>query len=111
MGTAASFLFYSQRVVHSLTALLLYDYFESEDIHRMDWPVRSPDLNPIQHVCDALGRGNAARNSSSRIIQELKTSLLQEWDRLQKSLIDCHLYNMMLNCESCMTVRGNQSPY
>ncbi|GFX73801.1 transposable element Tc1 transposase [Trichonephila clavipes] len=23
---------------------------ESEDIERMDWPARSPDLNPIQHV-------------------------------------------------------------
>ncbi|GFV09096.1 transposable element Tcb2 transposase [Trichonephila clavipes] len=23
---------------------------ESEDIERMDWPARSPDLNPIEHV-------------------------------------------------------------
>ncbi|GFX48808.1 transposable element Tcb2 transposase [Trichonephila clavipes] len=28
---------------------------ESEDIERMDWPPRSPDLNPIKHVC-FLGR-------------------------------------------------------
>ncbi|GFV17644.1 transposable element Tcb1 transposase [Trichonephila clavipes] len=29
---------------------------ESEDIERMDWPARSPDLNPIEHVRDFLGR-------------------------------------------------------
>ncbi|GFV14453.1 transposable element Tcb2 transposase [Trichonephila clavipes] len=34
---------------------------ESEDIERMDWPARSPDLNPIEHVCDFLGRRLAAR--------------------------------------------------
>ncbi|GFV30131.1 transposable element Tc1 transposase [Trichonephila clavipes] len=33
----------------------------SEDIERMDWPARSPDLNPIEHVWDFLGRRLAAR--------------------------------------------------
>ncbi|GFX87642.1 transposable element Tcb1 transposase [Trichonephila clavipes] len=28
----------------------------SEDITRMDWPVFSPDLIPVEHVWDALGR-------------------------------------------------------
>ncbi|MBJ5561201.1 hypothetical protein JGG76_24105 [Salmonella enterica subsp. enterica serovar Derby] len=28
----------------------------------MDWPARSPDLNPIEHVWDALGRAIATRN-------------------------------------------------
>ncbi|GFS59533.1 transposable element Tcb2 transposase [Trichonephila clavipes] len=34
---------------------------ESEDIERMDWPAGSPDLNPIKHVWDFLGRRLAAR--------------------------------------------------
>ncbi|GFX27742.1 transposable element Tcb2 transposase [Trichonephila clavipes] len=34
---------------------------ESEDIERMDWPARSPDLNLIEHVWDFLGRRLAAR--------------------------------------------------
>ncbi|GFX62090.1 transposable element Tc3 transposase [Trichonephila clavipes] len=35
---------------------------ESEDIERMDWPARSPDLNPIEHVWDFLGRRLAAHH-------------------------------------------------
>ncbi|GBN67089.1 hypothetical protein AVEN_166511-1, partial [Araneus ventricosus] len=31
-------------------ALLVDKFLESEDIRRMDWPARSPDLNPIEHV-------------------------------------------------------------
>ncbi|GFV25655.1 transposable element Tc1 transposase [Trichonephila clavipes] len=37
---------------------------ECEDIERMDWPARSPDLNPIEHVWDFLGRRLTARTSN-----------------------------------------------
>ncbi|GBL74382.1 hypothetical protein AVEN_235350-1 [Araneus ventricosus] len=43
-------------------ALLVDEFLESEDICRMDWPARSPHLNPIEHVWDALGRAIATRN-------------------------------------------------
>ncbi|GFX12533.1 uncharacterized protein TNCV_3156541 [Trichonephila clavipes] len=44
---------------------------ESEDIKRMDWPARSPDLNPIEHVWDFLGRRLAARTLPPVTIREL----------------------------------------
>ncbi|GFW02647.1 transposable element Tc3 transposase [Trichonephila clavipes] len=44
---------------------------ESEDIERMDWPARSPDLNPIEHVWDFLGRRLAARTLPPVMIREL----------------------------------------
>ncbi|GFV28103.1 hypothetical protein TNCV_677911 [Trichonephila clavipes] len=53
---------------------LVDEFLESEDIRRMDWPVRSPDLILIQHAWDALGRAIAARNSPLRTIQ-LKFSM------------------------------------
>ncbi|GFW72360.1 transposable element Tcb2 transposase [Trichonephila clavipes] len=30
------------------------EFLESEDIHRMDMPTRSPNFNPIEHVWDTL---------------------------------------------------------
>ncbi|GFW97388.1 transposable element Tcb2 transposase [Trichonephila clavipes] len=44
---------------------------ESEDIERMDWPTRSPDLDPIEHVWDFLGRRLAARTLPPVTIREL----------------------------------------
>ncbi|GFV66131.1 transposable element Tc1 transposase [Trichonephila clavipes] len=44
---------------------------ESEDIERMDWPARSPDLNPIEQIWDFLGRRLAARTLPPVTIREL----------------------------------------
>ncbi|GBN58365.1 Transposable element Tc1 transposase [Araneus ventricosus] len=53
-------------------ALLVDEFLESEDIRRMDWPARSPDLNPIEHVWDALGRTIATRNPLREPFRKLK---------------------------------------
>ncbi|UYV83818.1 hypothetical protein LAZ67_X000291 [Cordylochernes scorpioides] len=60
-------------------ARLVNEYLQSENIRRMDWPARSPDLNPIEHVWDALGRRIRARHPSPRTLVELRTALLEEW--------------------------------
>ncbi|GFV01690.1 transposable element Tc3 transposase [Trichonephila clavipes] len=52
---------------------------ESEDIERMDWPARSPDLNPIEHVWDFFGRRLAARTLPPVTIRELRLALQDEW--------------------------------
>ncbi|GFY30953.1 transposable element Tc1 transposase [Trichonephila clavipes] len=44
-------------------ANIVNECLQSEHIIRMDWPAYSPDLNPIEHVWDMLGRRMAARQS------------------------------------------------
>ncbi|UYV80733.1 hypothetical protein LAZ67_19001562, partial [Cordylochernes scorpioides] len=67
-------------------ARLVNEYLQSENIRRMDWPARSPDLNPIEHVWDALGRRIGARHPSPRTLVELRTALLEEWGLLPLDL-------------------------
>ncbi|GFS91909.1 transposable element Tcb2 transposase [Trichonephila clavipes] len=50
------------------------ELMESEDITQIDWPAYSPDLNPIEHVWDALGRRFAARLHHPENTQQLKTN-------------------------------------
>ncbi|GFT37935.1 transposable element Tcb2 transposase [Trichonephila clavipes] len=84
---------------------------ESEDIERMGWPARSPDLNPIEHVWDFLGRRLAARTLPPVTIQELRLALQDEWAAMPQQLIDTLILSMGRRCETCLAVREDHIPY
>ncbi|GFW60450.1 transposable element Tcb2 transposase [Trichonephila clavipes] len=73
-------------------ANLVEDSLFEEGIVRMEWPACSPDMNPIEHVWDALGRRVAGRQPPPQTLQEQERDLLEEWDRIPQlginSLID-----------------------
>ncbi|GFV92273.1 transposable element Tcb2 transposase [Trichonephila clavipes] len=79
---------------------------ESEDIERMDWPSRSPDLNPIEHVWDFLGRRLAARTLPPVTIRELRLALQDEWTAMPQQLIDTLILSMGRRFETCLAFRG-----
>ncbi|GFW02138.1 transposable element Tcb2 transposase [Trichonephila clavipes] len=84
---------------------------ESEDIESMDWPARSPDLNPIEHVWGFLGRRLAARTLPPVTIRELRLALQEEWAAMPQQLIDTLILSMGRRCETCLAVRGDHIPY
>ncbi|GFS47082.1 transposable element Tc1 transposase [Trichonephila clavipes] len=84
---------------------------ESEDFERMDWPARSPDFNPIEHVWDVLGRRLAARTLPPVTIRELRLALQDEWAAMPHQLIDTLILSMDRRCETCLAVRGDHIPY
>ncbi|UYV70254.1 hypothetical protein LAZ67_7002290 [Cordylochernes scorpioides] len=92
-------------------ARLVNEYLQSENIRRMDWPDRSPDLNPIKHVWDALGRHIGARHPSPRTLVELRTALLEEWGLLPLDLLQSLVNSMRARCETLIAVRGDHTPY
>ncbi|GFV95808.1 transposable element Tcb2 transposase [Trichonephila clavipes] len=84
---------------------------ESKDIERMVWPARSPDLKPIEHVWDFLGRRLAARTLPPVTIRELRLALQDEWAAMPQQLIDTLILSMGRRCETCLAVRGDHIPY
>ncbi|GFU11820.1 transposable element Tcb1 transposase [Trichonephila clavipes] len=62
--------------------LAVQDCLDSEGIQRLVWPVRSPDLKPIENVWDALGWQVAGRNYPPTNKNTLIRALTEEWDKL-----------------------------
>ncbi|GFU47948.1 transposable element Tcb2 transposase [Trichonephila clavipes] len=67
-------------------ARLVENMLEAETIQRMEWPAYSPDLNPIEHVWDILGRRIAARPRPPATVRDLEIVFLEEWNSILQSL-------------------------
>ncbi|GFX35780.1 transposable element Tcb2 transposase [Trichonephila clavipes] len=91
--------------------LAVQDCLDSEGIQRLVWPARSPDLNPIGNVWDALGRQVARRNYPASNKNTLIRALTEEWDKLPQQLLDNFVQSMVRRVECCITLHGGHIPY
>ncbi|GFX29229.1 transposable element Tcb2 transposase [Trichonephila clavipes] len=90
--------------------LAVQDCLDSEDIQRLVWPARSPDLNPIENMWDALGRQVAGRNYPPTNKNTLIHALTEEWDKLPQQLLDNVVQSMVRRVECCITLHGGHIP-
>ncbi|GFW46366.1 transposable element Tcb1 transposase [Trichonephila clavipes] len=81
-------------------ANIVDECFQSEDITRMDWPAYSPDMNPIEHVWDMLGRPRPT------CLPELRRALLDEWCNILQDQIDNLILSMPRRCKACIASSG-----
>ncbi|GFX55415.1 transposable element Tcb1 transposase [Trichonephila clavipes] len=89
--------------------LAVQDCLDSEGIQRLVCPARSPDLNPIENVWDALGRHVAVRNYPPTNQNTLIRTLTEEWDKLPQQLLD-NVQSMVRRVECCITLHGGHIP-
>ena len=54
----------------------------------------SPDMNPIEHVWDFIGRKIYQRNPKCQNIDELRTAILQEWQQFPQERLRCLVRSM-----------------
>ncbi|GBM88856.1 Transposable element Tcb1 transposase [Araneus ventricosus] len=94
-----------------LRARLVRNYLESETIPQMEWPASSPDLNPIEHVWDMLGRRIAGRSVPLGTLHELQQAVLQEWALLTQQTINDTIASMPRRCQACISARGYHTRY
>ncbi|GFW15344.1 transposable element Tc3 transposase [Trichonephila clavipes] len=92
-------------------ANIVDECFQSEDITRMDWPAYSPDMNPIEHVGDMLGRRIAARQPPPTCLPELRRALLDEGCNIPQDQIDNLILSMPRRCNACIASSGRHTPY
>ena len=53
----------------------------------MDWPSRSPDLNPIENLWGILSRRVYANNRQFGSIDDLKQVISSEWHKIEPEIM------------------------
>ena len=77
----------------------------------MNWPVRSPNLNPLEHVWDVLGGRVRAANPSAADLQELGQLLQQEWQAIPQATLRHFFDSMKHRCIACVNANGVDNGY
>ncbi|GFT24723.1 transposable element Tcb2 transposase [Trichonephila clavipes] len=90
--------------------LAVQDCLDSEGIQHLVWPARSPNLNPIENVWDALGRQVAGQNYPPTNKNTLIRALTEEWGKLPQQLLD-NVQSMVRRVECCIILHGGHIPY
>lgn len=96
---------YQQDNARPHTARLSQQRLQGYDV--LPWPARSPDLSPIEHVWDTLGR----QLQPSQNTGELTAQLQRLWHDLPQGTIGDLIDSMPNRVSACIAARGGFTTY
>ena len=110
-GTEAPPRLFMQDNARPHTARCTREFLTQAGVPLLDWPARSPDLNPIEHMWDELGRGLRDREVPPTTLDELWTTLQTMWQQIpparQYHLVD----SMPRRVTACLDKAGGHTHY
>ena len=86
-------------------------YLDDNGIDRLEWPAKSPDLNPIEHVWDMIGRAVRGRANQPRTLAQLGRALQEEWDKIPQQAIRNLICSMRRRCQAVIRMYGAHTRY
>jgi len=95
----------------SYVARITREYLQAHNVNTLNWPALSPDLSPIEHIWDELGRCVRQRPVQAQTLQELEDALHEEWRALPIEAVRTAIHSMRRRCHTVIANRGGHTHY
>ena len=92
-------------------ARVVNNFLQQQQVIRMDWPSRSPDLNPVEHLWDILGRRIRANHPPPPNLNVLFQTLQQEWQAIPQNTLQTLVRSMRQRCLAGINANGGHTRY
>ncbi|CAD6215482.1 GSCOCG00011221001-RA-CDS, partial [Cotesia congregata] len=99
---------FMQDNARSHTANITLQFFQRNNIRLLRHPAMSPDLNPIEHVWDMLGR---RLPSDLQKCISVRTTLIRVWRQIPQRMIQNCISNMRERLRAVIRSRGGNTRY
>lgn len=86
-------------------------WFLERDIPVMDWPARSPDLNPIENLWGILARRVYSGGRQFGSVRELEAAVREEWRKIPLTMLQNLVDSMPKRIYETILKNGKQTKY
>ena len=86
-------------------------FLEAEHVPVLPWPAYSPAMSPIEHVWDTLDWRVRQRVPIPANIQQLRTAIEEEWNKLPQATINSLISFMWRRCVTLHEAAGGHTTY
>jgi transposase/DNA-binding CsgD family transcriptional regulator len=87
------------------------DFFADQEVEVLDWPSKSPDLNPIENLWSIMSRRVYSNGRQFERVPDLKAALFEAWHSIPLALLDSLIASMPRRCLEVVAERGDRTHY
>ena len=87
------------------------EWMKQHKIATIEWPSRSPDLNPMENIWGALTRLVYAEGRQFTKISDLRQAILEAWKAINLRTLKDHCASMSNRIFHCITAKGSFTKY
>lgn len=83
---------------------------QAHNVRLLDWPAKSPDLNPIEHIWDLLKR-RVRQLRPHRTHAQLERDVNAVWGQITQATIQNYVRSMRRRCQAVIDANGGHTRY